>query len=79
MLATQPTTVGERLSELAADPVAGPVTRGALPMLSDLFGRRGSLGGAMATRALQIAMPAARVGTICTAYMRNLLKATATA
>lgn len=78
MLATKPTTVGGRLSELAADPVAGLVTRDALRMLSDLFGRRDSLGVAMATRALRIAMPAARVETICTAYMRDLMKATGT-
>lgn len=76
MLATQPTQVGQRLRELAEDSIAGEVTGAALPMLSDLFGRRGGLGVSMATRALQLAVPAARVEAVCTAYMRELLRVT---
>lgn len=72
MLATDAGNVSERLRDLAADPVAGEVTSAALPMLIDLFGRRGSLGIAMATRALQLAMPAARVEAICTSYLKEL-------
>lgn len=76
MLATQPAQVGHRLGELAEDSIAGDVTSAALPMLSDLFGRRGGLGVSMTTRALQLAVPAARVETVCTAYMRDLLRVT---
>ncbi|MEY2435955.1 MAG: hypothetical protein QOF97_791 [Acidimicrobiaceae bacterium] len=76
MLATQPAQVGQRLSELAEDSIAGEVTAAALPMLSEVFGRRGGLGVSMATRALQLAVPAARVEAVCTSYMREVLRVT---
>lgn len=75
MQTTSPGTVGTTLTELVAHPMAGGVCAAALAYLEELFGRRGRPGVEMATRAMRLALPAARVEAICTAYTAALLQA----
>jgi hypothetical protein len=74
MQTTVPETVGTTLAQLEADPVAGGVSAAALDYLEALFGRRGRPGIDMATRAMRLALPAARVEAICSAYTTALLR-----
>ncbi|MBS1868738.1 MAG: hypothetical protein JSS99_03655 [Actinobacteria bacterium] len=61
------------LPELRRDPVAGPVTEGAIRSLPRLFGRRSGAGVAMAIRALRGAVPEAQVATLSVGYVERLL------
>lgn len=72
MQATIPSDVGATLRHLMAHPEAGGVAQNGLGFLVDLFGRRGRPGIQMAARALEMAMPAATVETLCVAYMDQL-------
>jgi hypothetical protein len=74
MQTTDPGAVGETLLTLTAHPMAGSASASAIGYLEALFGRRGRPGVAMATRALRIALPAARVEAICTAWTAALLR-----
>jgi hypothetical protein len=76
MQTTTPTVVGVTLAELAAHPMAGPASTAALGYLETLFGRRGRPGIEMAMRAMRLAVPAARVEAICTAYTAAILDST---
>jgi hypothetical protein len=60
------------LSGLRSHPIAGPPTIEALDSFQELFGNRAGTGIEMATRALQVAMPAERVRAICLAYAAAL-------
>lgn len=75
MQTTSPETVGIVLAGLVAHPMAGSVCAEAVNYLDELFGRRGRPGVEMATRAMRLALPAASVETICTAYSAALLMA----
>lgn len=75
MQTTAPATVGATLAGLAVHPMAGDVTTAAIGYLEALFGRRGRPGIEMASRAMRLAIPAARVEAICTAYTSELLRA----
>lgn len=75
MQTTKPTQVGATLAALAADPMAGEVSTAALGYLEMLFGRRGRPGIEMASRAMRLAMPPARVEAICVAYTAAALRA----
>jgi len=75
MQTTAPATVGATLAGLAVRPMAGDVTTAAIGYLEALFGRRGRPGIEMASRAMRLAIPAARVEAICTAYTSELLRA----
>jgi hypothetical protein len=75
MQTTSPATVGATLGELAKHPMAGHTAAAALVYLEALFGRRGRRGIEMATEAMRLAIPAARVEAICTAYTTVLLQA----
>ena len=75
MQSTSPETVGITLAELVAHPMAGSVCAEALVYLDELFGRRGRPGVEMATEAMRLAVPAATVEAICTAYTAELLLA----
>ncbi len=74
MQTTTPTAVGATLADLAAHPMAGPASTAALEYLEALFGRRGRPGIEMAIRAMRLAIPAARVEAICTAYTAAMLE-----
>lgn len=69
MQTTDPRAIGETLSALMSDPMAGNATRAALAYLTDLFGRRGRPGIQMAGRAMQLVMDADTVEVICTSYI----------
>lgn len=75
MQSTSPGRVGATLAELGAHPMAGSACTEALVYLDELFGRRGRPGVEMATRAMRLAVPAAMVEAICTAYTAALLQA----
>lgn len=75
MQTTSPTSVGATLAELAAHPMAGPASTAALDYLEAQFGRRGRPGIEMAVRAMRLAIPAARVEAIGTAYTAALVEA----
>ncbi len=77
MQTTDAATVGATLAALSAHPVAGVASTGALELLDELFGRAGRPGVAMATRALQLAMPRAAIEALCVAYTRELLRSAA--
>lgn len=74
MQTTNPTAVGITLARLAAHPMAGPASAAALEHLEALFGRRGRPGIEMATNAMRLAVPAARVEAICIAYTAAMLQ-----
>ncbi len=57
------------------DPMAGPASTAALGCLDAQFGRRGRPGIELATRAMRLAIPAARVEAIRTAYTAAMLAA----
>jgi len=75
MQTTTPMNVGTTLAELAAHPMAGPASTAALAYLEAQFGRRGRPGIEMAANAMRLAIPAARVEAICTAYTAAMLEA----
>jgi len=75
MQTTAPAAVGATLAELAAHPMAGPASTAALAYLEAQFGRRGRPGIKMAISAMRLAIPAARVEAICTAYTAAMLDA----
>lgn len=72
MQTTEARVTGQKLVELMADPICGTATRDAMKYLTQLFGRRGSAGIQMASRALQLAMPTDTVEVICTSYIANM-------
>ncbi len=72
MQTTKPDDLGVTLASLSKDDVAGPVTAKAIAYIDELFGRRGRPGIAMATRALRIGVPEARVETLCVSYTERL-------
>lgn len=71
MHTTTPAAVGATLAGLAAHPMAGTASAAALEYLDAQFGRRGRPGIEMAISAMRLAIPAARVEAICTAYTRS--------
>lgn len=73
MQTTQPIAIGQRLVELRRDAMAGPATDTAVIYLGELFGNRAGVGIAMASRALQLAVPEAQVATLSLSYMERLL------
>lgn len=72
MQTTRPDEIAATLDALAEDELAGPLTKEALDLILDLFGRRGAPGIEMASNALRIAMPGDRVQAVCTAYVAAL-------
>jgi hypothetical protein len=72
MQTTPPAEVADRLARLRRDPVAGVATGAGLGYLSDLFGRRGAAGIAMAARALRLSIPEAQITAVATAYVARL-------
>lgn len=77
MQTTSPDEVGRTLAALRDHAIVGPTTSTALDIGADLFARVGGQGVVMASRALRLAMPEARITQICVAYMTALLEATA--
>lgn len=69
---SRPATVGETLSRLRDDPLAGTSVETGRRYLEMLFGRRGAPGVVMASRALRLALPAESVEAICFRYMADL-------
>lgn len=65
---------GGRQSQARSTP-DGPASTAALAYFEGSFGRRGRPGIEMATRAMRLAIPAARVEGTCTAYTAALLEA----
>lgn len=74
MQTTDPDGIGETLSDLLFDPMAGDATRSAIEYLTQLFGRRGQSGIQMAGRALQLVMDYDTVEVICTSYVAALTR-----
>lgn len=72
MRVTAPRGVAETLGRLVEDRVASPVSREAVELLDELFGRAGRPGIEMAKRALQLALGEREVEALCVAYMREL-------
>jgi hypothetical protein len=66
--------VSSTLAELESHEIAGPPTTAAIGYLQELFGRRGSAGIQMASRARQGSIPQERVMAICVAYTAGLLE-----
>lgn len=75
MQTASPSDVGATFVSLCEPPIAGAPSRNALRYMDELFGRRGRPGIAMATRALRVGMPEARIEAICAAYTARLLAA----
>lgn len=75
MQTSSPAVVGQTLARLRQHPIAGPPSDDATGFLVELFARRGRAGIEMASRALRIGMPEARIEALCTAYMEQLLAA----
>jgi hypothetical protein len=73
MQTTAPAVVGETLTMLSRDDVAGLVALDGMNYVEKLFGRRGARGTEMAVRALRVGMPEASVETLCTSYTERLL------
>ena len=73
MQTTSPTDVGTTVAELLTHPVAGASAEQGVDYLGELFGRRGRPGIVMATRALELGLPAAAVEMLCVSYMERLL------
>ena len=59
-----------RLRPLLADPVAAAPSAAALGFLGELFGARASRGVQMAVEALRVGVPAERVEAVCTSFVR---------
>ena len=74
MQTSSPSEVGATFVRLVEDPIAGTPSRDALRYMEELFGRRGRAGTEMASRALRVGMPEARVEAICTSYAVQLLE-----
>ena len=70
---SDPAEVRSTLDRIAGDATAGPVTRAALGHLEELFGRRNGAGVQLAARAMQAAVPSARIEAVSVAYVRTLL------
>jgi len=75
MRVTAPVSVAETFGRLTADRVAGSVSREAIGLLDQLFGRAGRPGVEMAKRALQLALSAQEVEALCAAYTQALMRA----
>ena len=60
-----------RLRLLLDDDVAGPPSRDAVELLTQLFGARGREGVRMAARALRVGVPSERVADVCTGFVRQ--------
>lgn len=75
MQTTDPKTVGAILAMLSSHPIAGAATTSAVDYLQQMFGRRGGQGIALATTALRLAIPQARIEAISIAYTAALLDA----
>lgn len=73
MQTTEPSAIGQRLAQLRRDEMAGPATGAAVIYLAELFGSRAGIGIAMASRALQLAIPEAQVTALSLSYMERLL------
>lgn len=73
MQLSDPTEVRLAMGRLAEDATAGPVTQAALGHLEAMFGRRNGDGVQLAVRAMQAAVPSARVEAVSVAYVRALL------
>lgn len=75
MQTTDPSKIGVTLAQLTNNPIAGAATTDALTYLAELFGRPARPGVQMASRALQLAIPAATVEALCVTYTRTLRRA----
>jgi hypothetical protein len=73
LVATDPGKLGERLSELAADQLAGPATRMAITYLRQLFADPDALGAMMAGRAEQLVGDSAVVSASAAALAGDVL------
>ncbi len=72
MLAVPVAEFLRRLRPLLEDETAGPVCHEALDLLIQLFGARSTTGTRMATDALRVAVPAARVADVCTGFVHQV-------
>jgi hypothetical protein len=75
MQSMTPARMAAALAELRRDPAAGGSTALGISHFQELFGRRNGEGIAMATRALERAMPAERVRALCLVYASEISKA----
>ncbi|HEV7774777.1 MAG TPA: hypothetical protein VGO48_15960 [Conexibacter sp.] len=75
MRVTAPGSVAETFGRLAVDRVAGSVSREAVELLDQLFGRAGRPGVEMAKRALRLALSEEEIEALCVAYTRALARA----
>jgi hypothetical protein len=69
---SDPDAVRSTLVHLTGDPTAGSVTRAALGYLRELFGYRNAAGVQLAVRAMQAAVPSARIEAVAVAYITAL-------
>jgi len=74
MQTTSSSDVGATLIGLRHDELAGEPTETALDYMGQLFGRRTGDGVIMAQRALRLAIPEARITTLCLSYMGQLIE-----
>lgn len=75
MRVTAPVSVAETFGRLTVDRVAGSVSREAVGLLDQLFGRAGRPGVEMAKRALRLALSEQEVEALCVAYTQALMRA----
>lgn len=75
MRVTAPGSVAQTFVHLVDDSVAGCVSREAIGLLDQLFGRAGRPGVEMAKRALRLALSEQEVEALCVAYAQALVRA----
>ncbi len=71
---TSPNDVGATLIGLRNNKFAGEPTETAINYISQLFGRRTGERVVIAQRALHLAIPEARITTLCNSYIGQLIK-----
>lgn len=74
MQASSAEEIASTLAVLRDDEVAGTATTDALRYIEEMFGRRGSRGIDMASRALRGALPESQIQTLCLAYASILCR-----
>lgn len=74
MQTTSSSDVGATLIGLRNDELAGEPTETALDYMGQLFGRRTGEGVIMAQRALRLAIPEARITTLCLSFTGHLIE-----
>lgn len=72
MQTSRPDAVGQTMNRLLTEPIAADATSDGISYLKEQFGRRNDAGIEMAARALQTAVPEARLRAVSLAYIEQL-------